>query len=222
MDAFNTALEHTFRNRKVRVRSQNGNEYVGFVDRVEHTPRHFILHGAERIGDGEHVGSVMISHADTVELVGQSRYIERIPLDEVSSLPYAAREFQREENLGYIERVQNEGFLGSFPVVRPVRDESGYEIVEGHKRIWVTRCAGFDSLPVEIQDLSEWEAAERFVSDHIPTERHVTDDEENHSDWYADSTIEIAIETLLDRWGDRARTLPPVAYNIDRLSLESE
>lgn len=224
MDAFEKSLKHTFRDQKVHVVSRDGVEYTGFVGQMEHHQRHILLHSAERGTDDarEHIGSVLVSHADTIELANATQHIERISLNEMQSSPYTAREFNREDNLDYIERVRNQGYLGSFPVVRPLRDEHGYEIVEGHKRVWVARCADFESFPVEIQDLSEWEATQRFVADHIPTERHVTDDNQNHNDWYADATIETAIQTLLDYWGDRAQTLHPVAYNIVRLSIDAE
>ena len=223
MDAFEKSVRNTFRDQKVRVISRDNVVYVGFVGQLEHHQRHVLLHSADRVDTDsrEHIGSVLVSHADTIELADATQHIERISLDKVRPSPYVTREFHYEDNLDYIERIQNQGFFGSFPVVRPLEGEFDYEIIEGHKRIWVARQADFDSLPVEIQDLSEWEATKRFVVDHIPTERHVTDDEENHRDWYADTEIEAAIELLVERWDDRAVELHPVAYNIDRLSLEA-
>jgi hypothetical protein len=61
---------------------------------------------------------------------------------------------------------------------------------------------------------------QRFGTDHIPTERHVTEDEQNQADWDSDSSIATATETLIDRWGTGRAPLPTVTDNIDRLALD--
>ncbi|RBI59374.1 hypothetical protein DMJ13_22355 [halophilic archaeon] len=229
MNPFHHSLEETFRGRYVRATSNNGQTYEGYVDRIEHHDRHVILYGAEKITihtDGSEtrtsVGAVMVAHVDAIHLVDVTQQITPLPLDELTPAPYHSREFERTvDNLRYIEEVREAGTLKSFPVVRPQDD--GYEIVEGHKRIWVCDCAGFDTHPVEIRECSDWEATEQFVADHLPTELHLDDeagDEERADGWYTDMEIEQAIQTLVDRWGERALSLYPVAFNAERLDLD--
>lgn len=226
---FDEELEYAFRGREVVARSNHGETYRGFLDRVRYQDRHVILHGATRLdpdGDAEreHVGSAFVAHVDWMHLAEQDRHVERVFLSDIEPSPYAVREFYREQNEGYIRRTRQKGFVGTFPVVRPLDNdhpEDGYETVEGHKRLWVCREANFTSHPVEIRtDLSDWEVARRFVTDHIPSESHVTDDPENHNDWYSDADTETAIHRLADRWGDLILDLPAVAYNVERLEIE--
>jgi hypothetical protein len=231
---FDEELEYAFRGREVVARSNHGETYRGFLDRVRYDDRHVILHGATRLdADGEqeqeqeHVGSAFVAHVDWMHLAEQDRHVERVSLADIEPSPYATREFYREQNEGYIRRTRQKGFVGTFPVVTPITPTSashpadGYETVEGHKRLWVCRQAGFDDHPVEIRsDLTDWEQAQRFAADHIPTESHVTDDPENHNDWYSDADTEAAIRHLADRWGERVLDLPAVAFNVERLDVE--
>jgi len=221
MNSFDESLEDTFRARKVRVIARDETEYTGFVERINWRDRHFILHGAEN-GDGEHVGAVLVSHAERVELVedddADRLRVERLPLDEIKPSPYAVKAFDREQNLKYIDTIRGQGVRRNFPIVRPV--EEGYELVDGHKGVWACRCAGLDVQPCEIVKLSDWEATERFVHDHIPTPRRVAEDGTTEDGWYDDEEITAAIERLAADWGDRVLDLYAVAYNVDRLDLD--
>ena len=225
---FHKSLEE-FRGREVIATSNHGETYRGFVDRMHYQDRHVVLHGATNVDTGEHVGKAFLSHADTIELADEEVVVEDVRLERIRPSPYATREFHREQNLGYIERTQNKGFVGSFPVVRriplPSKHYTGtvsenFEIVEGHKRLWVCEQAGFDSHPVEVVELTDWDVVGRFVADHIPNVHHINEDGSTHNDWYDNADIEAAIETLVEYWGERVRELPAVAYNIDRLGLE--
>jgi formate dehydrogenase major subunit len=64
MNPFYNAVEDTFRTRQVRVVARDGTEYTGWLDRMEFGQQHVLLHGAER--EGEHVGAVMVRHADRI------------------------------------------------------------------------------------------------------------------------------------------------------------
>jgi hypothetical protein len=227
MNPFDQSLDATFRGRKVRVVSNHGETYVGYVDRFRYDDRHVILEGAEQCHiheDGtetrEHVGAAFLAHADTIQLVDDEQHIQSLALDAIAPAPYHSREFERADNRQYIERVGNAGTLKSFPVVRAL--DEGYEVIEGHKRLWVCRCAGFESHPVEVIECSDWEATRAFVSDHLPTATHVEEDGSTHDDWYDTDEIATAIQLLDEEWGDRVRSLHPVAYNIERLDLDGE
>jgi hypothetical protein len=225
MNPFDQSLDGTFRGRKVRATSNKGETYIGYVDRFRYDDRHVILEGAEqchRHEDGsetrEHVGAAFLAHADTIHLLDDEQQIQSLSLDTIAPAPYHSREFKRAENSQYIDHVRTAGTLKSFPVVRAL--DEGYEVIEGHKRLWVCRCAGFESHPVEVIECSDWEATQEFVSDHLPTATHVEEDGSTHNDWYDASEIETAIQLLVETWGDRVLSLHPVIYNIERLALD--
>lgn len=224
MNPFDQSLDATFRGRKVRVVSNHDETYVGYVNRFRYDDRHVILEGAEQChinDDGsetrEHVGAAFLAHVDTIHLLDEEQHIQSIALDAITPAPYHSREFERADNLQYIERVSNAGTLKSFPVVRTLDD--GYEVIEGHKRLWVCWCMGFESHPVEVIECSNWEATRAFVSDHLPTAIHVEEDGSTHNDWYNAEEIETAIQRLVEAWGERVLSLHPVAYKIERLAL---
>jgi hypothetical protein len=224
MNPFDKSLDATFRGRKVRVISNHDAIYEGYIDRFRYDDRHVILEGAEQCHvqeDGsetrEHVGSAFLAHVDTIHLLADEQHIQPVALDAIEPAPYHSREFERGDNLQYIERVRTAGTLHSFPVVRAL--DEGYEVIEGHKRLWVCQCAGLASHPVEVIECSDWEATRAFVTDHLPPEIHVEEDGSTDNDWYETAAIETAIQRLIESWGERALSLHPVAYNVERLDL---
>jgi hypothetical protein len=98
--------------------------------------------------------------------------------------------------------------------------DEGYEVIEGHKRLWVCECAGLASHPVEVIECSDWEATRAFVTDHLPSEIHAEEDGSTHADWYDASESEAAIQLLVESWGEEALSLHPVTYNVERLALD--
>ncbi len=122
------------------------------------------------------IGTAYVAHCDSIEILEAKSHIETVSPDAIEPAPYAVREFDREGNCGYIARVRNDGWTGSFPVVRPVDGTEAFEVVEGHKRLWVAEQAGLTTHPVEIVDVDDWELARRFVVDHLPDEEQVHDD----------------------------------------------
>lgn len=225
MNPFDKSLDATFRGRKVRVVSNHDEVYEGYVDRFRYDDRHVILEGAEQCHvqeDGsetrEHVGAAFLAHVDTIHLLENEQHIQAVSLDAIEPAPYHSRGFERADNRQYIEQVRNAGSLRSFPVVRRLAE--GYEVIEGHKRLWVCRCAGFESHPVEVIECSDWEAMRAFVTDHLPTAVHVEEDGSTHADWYDSDEIAAALQVLVERWGERVLSLHPVAYNVERLALD--
>jgi hypothetical protein len=162
--------------------------------------------------------AAFLAHVDTTHLLADEQHIQSVALDAIDPAPSHSREFERGDNLQYIERVRNAGTLKSFPVVRAL--DEGYGVIEGHKRLWVCQCAGLESHPVEVIECSDWEATRAFVTDHLPTAVHVKEDGSTDNDWYDASEIEAAIQLLVESWVEQALSLHPVAYNVERLALD--
>jgi hypothetical protein len=176
--------------------------------------------------------------------------VASINLDAITHSPFATRGFVRDRNHPYIAHVSAQKQLDSCPVVRPTplggeRRGRGraWEIIEGHKRIWVARRAGLDRHPIVVTDCGDWEAARRFTVDHLPQPRQVKRFDETADNKcpnrdspqaqkadaegtfiaagrYGDEDCRASIARLVDRWGERARNLPNVAFNADRLGIE--
>jgi ParB family chromosome partitioning protein len=216
-----------FRGRHVRAVSNDGREFEGFVERLHHHDRHVVLRGAAD-ADGNRVGRVLLSHVDVLETTDPIGRVERIALDAIEPAPYHAREFDATEDRGYIARVRDDGWAGSFPTVRPAAadgdlehpGDAGFEIIAGHKRLWVAAEAGLTSHPVQIVDIDAWTAATRFVADHLPAKSDLRGNGESHDGYYARGEIEAAVDALVERWGERALDLDRVAFNVARLDLQ--
>jgi ParB family chromosome partitioning protein len=215
---FHQSLE-SFRGKHVRVVSNDGRAYEGWIERIHHHDRHVVLRGATDLETGDTVGGAMVAHADVIQEVDPDTRIEELPLDAIQPAPYHARKLDASDNRGYIADVRENGWAGSFPVVRPIGDGE-YEVVEGHKRLWVAEQAGLDSHPVEIDDVDEWTATQRFVADHLPDERHVRNDGNTSDGYYGADAIEVTIRSLADEWGARILELDRVQFNGARLGLE--
>ena len=100
--------------------------------------RHFILYGAFK--EGEEIGAALVSHAERVEHLEEDYDVQRVPLNDISPSPYFMKSFDWEENNQYLKQAHDYGVLREYPLVRPVED--GYEIIDGHKGLWVCEQAG--------------------------------------------------------------------------------
>lgn len=212
------ALDGHFRGERVRVVGNDGTTYEGWAERLHHHDRHVLLRDAVNVDRDDDIGTAYVAHCDSIEILETDSRIEQIHLDAIKPAPYAAQKFDREGNCGYIARVRNDGWAGSFPVVRPV-DDAGFEVVEGHKRLWVAEQAGLTTHPVEIVDVDDWVLAWRFVVDHLPDEEQIHDNGTTKG-CYDDAQVETVIGRLTDEWGDRAFDLPRVRFNADRLGFD--
>jgi len=76
--------------------------------------------------------------------------------------------------------------------------------------------AGVDSQPCRVVEADDWQAAQRFVSDYLPTGEEVYEGNVDEG-WYDDEATTAAIEKLYEDWGDRILDLHPVEYNVQRL-----
>lgn len=216
-------LDEHLRGRRCRVVSNDGEVYVGWVDRIDYPDRHVLLRDAHAPASDGDVGEVFVAHADTVAELEKDSRIEPLRLDRLQPSPYAVSEWDVDDNRGYIADVLEEGDVGSYPVVRPIDDDGnldhpgydGLEIVAGHKRLWVCEQAGIDTHPVEVVDYDDWQAALRFILDHYPD----PEGGPTRGD-YSDDQLRESLDALVERWGEKALDFPTVASHLDRLGLQ--
>lgn len=102
-------------------------------------------------------------HYPASRLIREDEIVDVHP-DELQPSPLHDRSFDREENESYIKSVQHLGYVESVITARVV--EEGYEIVDGHKRAWVSREAGLGSVPVWLVQLSAKEADDIYRQFH--------------------------------------------------------
>jgi len=216
MVRYEDQLNDTFHSSKVRVLAEDGVEYTGWLKAMHEGNRHYLLYDAER-DDGTSVGAVAVHYADKIELVEPTLQVERLSLDELHPSPYSTREFAPEDNQNYIRHVMEQQKRKAFPLVRPV--ENGYEVIDGHKGVWVCGLAGVESQPCRIVEMDDWEATKRFVYEHFATAEDYEGDGELPSGWYDSQALEESLTLLYEEWGDRIRDLYPVSYNLGRLNL---
>lgn len=215
-DPFWGAVDDCLRGTRVRVVANDGTEYRGTVDRFRYNDRHVLLRGAERGDSGEPVGSVLVTHFQLIERITEERVLHVDPTS-LHAFPLHAREFDVTENVDYLRDVADAGWPMSFPVVW--ESPGGLEIVEGHKRTWVARQVGLDTIPVVLADVDdELQAAKRFALDHLPSPSVVESEHPRTDEVYSDTEIREVIRAAYDRYGSvRAELLPLLEYHRDRL-----
>jgi hypothetical protein len=120
----------------------------------------------------------------------------------LAASPYHHRSFAVDENhnAGYITKIRSQRYINSLLLARET--DGRLELVAGHKRRWVAHQAGLDTVAVRVVDLSAWEAALHYAEDHL-------------LDLGAE-TAQQTVRALVDRWGERAVSLPSVAETIER------
>jgi ParB family chromosome partitioning protein len=88
-----------------------------------------------------------------------------IDLTDVRPSPYHARSFRAADNRGFIQQIRRRGDLAHQPLLRPV--EHGFEVLNGHKRIWAAHVAGLDRITARCIYCSDEQAARTFVNAHL-------------------------------------------------------
>lgn len=230
MSSFSSTADRHLRGDVVRVVSNDGQTFEGWLESIDLSDRHVILRDASLVaGEGVRLerGTVFVAHADSIEELKTESSIERVALENVHTSPYHVAEYELEDHRLFVDEVRREGWAESFPTVRPLRDEDGrvgaWEVLEGHKRLWAAAEAGLPTHPVEIVEVDDVEAARAFVYDHLPAERHLQDDEsKRHDNWYGDDEVEAAIRALVDEIGEAALEFDRVAFNNMRLGAYVE
>jgi hypothetical protein len=62
------------------------------------------------------------------------------------------------------------------------------------------------TVAVRLVDFDEWEVAVHYATDHLP-------------DLVDEETARQTVDALVDRWGERALSVPPVTSTIERFVL---
>jgi len=180
----------------VRV-THDSAEYEGWVRRIYGDMDAVVMQDVTA-PDGESLGAVTLREPDRIERVDSTPDIRTIPLAEVTPSVYDCHSDTKLQTQALTRIIRRRGHLIDYPVVRPV--ESEYEIVDGHGRLKAARRADLNEAAMEVVPMSDWEAAERFVEDHVPPID--SDPDEEGKDWYSDEQINQVIETLQSEWSD--------------------
>ena len=198
-DPFYYELDERYRGTRIRVHTADYT-YEGWC-RMFHYDQHAVLLFDTERDDGEAVGPVTISEPETIERIEAGDPIREVDVDAIRPSPYSAREFDTPDHQEFVKDTRERGHLLTFPAVRPLPDGK-YETLSGHKRLEAARRAGLDQLPVRVVELDDWEAARRFVDEHIPIEGG------NERNMYDQQSIDHAISLLRQEWpDDRLREL---------------
>jgi hypothetical protein len=197
---FHEELDDTFRGTRVRVHA-SGHVYEGWARLWHYNQPAIVLYDAVR-EDGQALGAVTIDDPDVVERLGSRGTIEEVPVDAIADSPYSAREHDDTSHQYFVKLTRERGHLLTYPTVR-VRNssddtETTHEVVGGHRRIEAARRASLDTIPVRVVALTDWEAVEHFVDEHIPIPGA------NEHDLYSPDEIERAIDELRADWPDDA------------------
>lgn len=88
-----------------------------------------------------------------------------LQLEEISPAPYHARNFSAATNRDYIDAIAERGRPKPLPLVRDC--DHGFELLNGHKRIWASYVAGLETIPVECIYLEDFSAAKRWAKHHL-------------------------------------------------------
>lgn len=124
--------------------------------------------------------------------VGTVTNLQTIPVKKIQPSPYHSRSFELAGNKEFVESIAEAGKpLPKSPTVRPV--DGGYEIVNGHKRLWASNAANLEQIPCYVVEIDDWEAAIAFVFNHLEGKYTVREGA-------------VAMERLYEQWGDRIRT----------------
>lgn len=212
---FHDLLDDRFRAEKAIVR--RGDDVVyGWVRMWHYNQPVVVLDGAVRMGeeaDGdEYIGTIFIAEPDSVETDrGPQSEVREIPPNKAQPSPYTQRVYDDPDFHTYVRRVRKRGHLGSFPTVRDGDD--GYEIVSGHKRIEAAKRAGLGEVPVYVAEMDDWEAAVRFIDEHIPVSEYELRDGETggHRGWYREEDAIDALEEMVEDWGEEKVAEHPTA-----------
>lgn len=93
--------------------------------------------------------------------------LPRVPIEDVRPSPYHSRSFSVKGNEEFIETTRKAGVPLGSPLVREM--DGYFEIINGHKRLWVSQAAGLDEIPVQVLRCDDRRAADLWVKHHFHT-----------------------------------------------------
>lgn len=220
MNPFNRNLDDVFRMKEVKV-IKEGTEYTGVLQRMDWNNKDVLLRDAYK-GE-EHVGSQYLGDVDNIQLAKNRREqpLHEVLLDNVESHPLAKRVFSAEDNSEFIQTVNEDGHVKSFPEVREIETESGstkYQVLNGHKRLWVAEKAGnmFQKCRV-YEEINDSRALKKFFWSHYPLKNDL---ENGNDEKYSDEQLKNSIYEAKNMYGEKPLDYYPVEFNVKRLGLE--
>jgi len=98
-----------------------------------------------------------------IEVIGHRDRVT-VPLESLSPYPLQQRTFDPEEDMTLVTEIRERGYPDPCPLVRPFGD--GYQILDGHKRVWASHVAELESIPVEVQHVDDQAAVEIYERNH--------------------------------------------------------
>ena len=201
-DPFYYELDQEYRGTRVRVFTDEF-EYEGWC-RMWHYDQHAILLFDTVRNGSEDVGAVTINEPKTVEKIESGPPIRTLDVEAIEPSPYNARSYDSPDHQIFVKQTRERGHLLTFPEVRRVSPGT-FETVSGHRRLEAARRADLDELAVRLVEMSDWEATQRFVDEHIPVEGG------DERKMYGQQEIDAAIAGLRSDWDDeRLRELAPL------------
>lgn len=210
-DGFYYQLDDDFRGTRVRVHTSE-HSYEGWT-RMWHFDQHAVLLYDATRDDGEELGPVTINKPETVARLDSRAPIRKINVSAIGPSPYSARNHDDADHQQFARQTRERGHLLTFPTVRPLSNGE-YETVGGHRRVEAARRAGLEEIPVRVVELNDWEAARRFIDEHIPIQGA------DERGMYSQQEIDSALTQLREKWPDeRLRELASLApYLKERLA----
>lgn len=95
--------------------------------------------------------------------------VRNVPLDELHAFNnHPFKVIEDEAMLRTVESVIQYGVLA--PVIARPREEGGYELISGHRRLHASKLAGKDTMPVIVRNLSDNEATILMVDSNLQRE----------------------------------------------------
>jgi ParB family chromosome partitioning protein len=93
--------------------------------------------------------------------------ILEVPIDSIRTNPYQPRrQFQPEELEGLAASIKSVGLIHP-PVVRPMEEGQGYELVAGERRLRASILAGFTRIPVLVRVSADAHSAQAALIENI-------------------------------------------------------
>ena len=113
-----------------------------------------------------------------VSIIG-SRTPPVIKLCDIHPSPYHSRSFLYRENQAFIQSIRETGFLDPRPIVVP--SENGYELVNGHKRVWAGCVAGIETTQCHVAYFTPERKIQKWAKWHLhdytePQQRHALEE----------------------------------------------
>ena len=172
---------------------QDGEVYNGRIRKFDNSLSTFQI--------SENGEITVVENPDLIEVENSPVTLRTVDLDNLDAHPLAIEQYDMSSNAEYISSVRERGGLPSLP--RVIHNGDSLQIFDGHKGVQVARKADLDSHLVYVDDISEIEAAEEFVKDHVPSfnafEAGYTDDS-----FYNEDQVENVVRLAEEVYGERA------------------